>query len=260
MPEPPLPEHMPSLPPLPPPIIPHEYRVLQELVQVHGIGSVKAKELYNLGVSSLSDLEQKVESGQIRLTHAQTIGLKHYQDFAKKIPRAEVERIGNYILYVIREGNPNNVADIVGSYRRGKEESGDVDILMSNITNTNDLAAIIKYLQEKNVIYDVLSLGEVKFQGTYWSNAPDPTGILRKIDIRWVPIQDYTTSLLHATGSGQFNVYLRQRALDMGMTLSEHGLYEYSGGRKGNRIETPTEADVFKQLGLDYIEPKDRNY
>jgi hypothetical protein len=53
---------------------------------------------------------------------------------------------------------------------------------------------------------------------------------------------------------------MRQRALDMGYTLNEHGLSEMKSGKKGEKIniDFPTEESIFEFLGMRYKEPKDR--
>lgn len=54
-----------------------------------GIGPAKAKELADLGVRTIEDLEHHKE----KLTHQQLIGLQYFKDFETKIPRQEVEEI-----------------------------------------------------------------------------------------------------------------------------------------------------------------------
>ena len=67
----------------------------------------------------------------------------------------------------IKAISPKFIGEIVGSYRRGKLISGDVDIIF---TGPNILAILIKRLTESKIIVHSLSEGEVKFQGTYLYN------------------------------------------------------------------------------------------
>ena len=77
----------------------------------------------------------------------------------------------------------------------------------------------------------------------------------RRIDIRFIPYDSYACAVLYFTGSDQFNVRMRQRALELGLTLNEYALKEVATDRI---INTETEADVFKALDWDYIEPQNR--
>ena len=65
--------------------------------------------------------------------------------------------------------------------------------------------------------------------------------------------------MLYFTGSGEFNKSMRSFALKKGYTINEYGIYKLKAdGTKGFRIKTETEADIFKVLKLDYLEPEDR--
>ena len=173
--------------------------------------------------------------------------------FQEKIPRKEVTQIGNYVINTAKTV-PGTKAEIVGSYRRNRPYSGDIDILFSN--KNNFLDDLINNLKKSNLIEHVLSLGPVKFQGTYFSSFPKKDGILRKIDIRYVPPENWGSSLVHATGSDNLNIWLRQKALDKNLSLSEHGLLDLRTNRK---IDVPTEEDVFNAVGVEYILPENRN-
>lgn len=63
------------------------------------------------------------------------IGLKYLEDFTEhKIPRPEVERIGATVLEYARKVRPSTRWQMVitGGYRRGKPESGDVDVVLTH--------------------------------------------------------------------------------------------------------------------------------
>jgi DNA polymerase lambda len=58
----------------------------------------------------------------------------------------------------------------------------------------------------------------------------------RRIDIKVYPREQYGFALLYFTGSGQFNRELREHALSMGMTLSDHGLSISKAARRASPI------------------------
>lgn len=81
------------------------------------------------GWRSLDDI---VEHGWDQLSRVQQIGVKYYDEFRRKIPRDEVEAIGATILAHARKIHPGFQLTIVGGYRRGKTQSGDVDVVISH--------------------------------------------------------------------------------------------------------------------------------
>ena len=230
-------------------------KAIEELTSVYSIGPATAEKLYSQGIKSVKELVDAYNEGKVDLTANQIIGLTYYDHFKERIPREEVKVVGDAVLSINKSLDPDNVGEIVGSYRRGKPTSGDIDIIISNKHNKNYLPEIVKELQEQGFLEHIFALGAVSLHGTYWSSFPEKNGILRKIDIRFVPIESYPTALLHATGSDQFNIMLRRRALERGMTLSEFGLFDV---KTGARIPTATEEDVFKALGMAYVPPEQR--
>lgn len=73
-----------------------------------------------------------IEYGWSTLTRDQQIGLKYYDELAQRIPRAEVESTGNTILTYAHRIDPGIKMCIVGGYRRGKPDSGDMDFILSH--------------------------------------------------------------------------------------------------------------------------------
>ena len=123
---------------------------LVELTTVFGIGLKTAEKLRANGVKDLNDLKKKVKSGEANLTSSQMVGIKYYDDFKQRVPRREVSRFGDCILRAYLKLNEGNKGEIVGSYRRGNETSGDIDILISNDENKNYLEELVEILEEIN--------------------------------------------------------------------------------------------------------------
>jgi DNA polymerase (family 10) len=73
------------------------------------------------------------------------------------------------------------------------------------------------------------------------------------VDLRIVAPEFYGNLLQHFTGSAQHNIDLRERAVKQGFSVSEHGILETESGKIAKYA---TEAEVYKHLGLDYIEPE----
>jgi DNA polymerase IV len=104
-------------------------QVLNLFYEIWGVGAVTARDFYNNGWRELDDI---VEYGWSTLTRVQQIGVKFYDEFQVKIPRAEVESISATILSHANKIHPGFQMCIVGGYRRGKKESGDVDVVLSH--------------------------------------------------------------------------------------------------------------------------------
>ncbi|KAL8742264.1 MAG: hypothetical protein Q9190_005228 [Brigantiaea leucoxantha] len=106
-------------------------KVLRLFYDIWGVGAKTAREFYH--DKKWQDLDDIVEYGWNSLTRVQQIGVKYYEEFQQSIPRSEVESIASVV-----ERHAKHVVDdriqciIVGGYRRGKPESGDVDIILSH--------------------------------------------------------------------------------------------------------------------------------
>ena len=78
----------------------------------------------------------------------------------------------------------------------------------------------------------------------------------RRIDFMLTQEHEYPFALLYFTGSGPFNVAMRNFALSKGYSLSEYGLKDANGKFVGDAFRT--EEDIFEFLGLKYIPPEQR--
>ncbi|KAK3994752.1 hypothetical protein QBC44DRAFT_357033 [Cladorrhinum sp. PSN332] len=110
-------------------------KVINLFYNIWGVGETTAREFYYK--RGWRDLDDVIEHGwddvNHGLTRVQQIGVKYYDEFLLKIPRKEVEEIAGTILKhanLISGGGWQMV--IVGGYRRGKLESGDVDVVLSH--------------------------------------------------------------------------------------------------------------------------------
>ncbi|KAI9733751.1 MAG: hypothetical protein M1818_007165 [Claussenomyces sp. TS43310] len=114
-------------------------QVLNLFYGIWGVGATTAREFYAKGWRDLDDV---VESGWDTLSRVQQIGVKYYDEFQLKIPRSEVEYIGEIILKNINKVHPGWHQVIVGSHRRGKPESGDVDVILSHPNENVTIGAV----------------------------------------------------------------------------------------------------------------------
>lgn len=237
-------------------------KITQELLQVHGIGQQKVIELIEKhNISSIEDLKEKIKTDNTLLNDVQMKGLLYVDFFQKRIPRKEMEKHNEYITTLVKSIDPKLNATIVGSYRRGLTDSGDIDVLINHEDDIEDNILIYKKIidtfKKDKYIIETFASGNKKFMGVSKLKRHKS---FRRLDLLYTNNNEYPFSLMYFTGSGAFNILIRNIAISQGYSLSEHGLKYLSGDKKGYFVEGDfkTEEDVFKFLGLKYIEPKDR--
>lgn len=254
-------------------VVNEETKAVESLMTIHGMGAVHALDFYRkYGVKSATDLIKKWQAGEIvvgkhQLTHDMEIGLKYYDDFIKRIPRSEIDEFKEIITPMIKEIDPKLVFTIVGSYRRKKATSGDIDILMAHkdlktqkeldAAPDSYLSKLIDKLLDEGLITDHLSLNVTSYYKGVILFKDTP----RRIDIMITPLYAYPAAILHGTGSGPFNQRLRAHAMKKGYTLSQKGLFELDskGKKKPDPLPVHSEQDIFRILGVQYLPPEDRD-
>jgi DNA polymerase (family 10) len=75
------------------------------------------------------------------------------------------------------------------------------------------------------------------------------------MDLRVVNDTQFPYTLHHFTGSREHHIPLRRRALSMGMTINDYGLFKSTAGRE-ELVPCHDENEIYAALGLDYIEPE----
>jgi len=233
---------------------------VKALLNVHGIGPVKAKALIKEGITSIEELRAAVAKDPKFLNDGQKLGLKYYEDSLERIPRFEMVRHEARLLSVV----PSILKGaIVGSFRRGAPDSGDVDMLVTYDPATSAKAAstafqaYVKTLRDSEFILDELVSGPKKWMG-YIELAG---GKARRLDLLLTPPLEFGYAVLYFTGSDRFNVAMRAYANTKGLTLNEHGIkLEPKAGIVGVLPAEPllTEEAIFAFLKLTYIPPTER--
>lgn len=217
----------------------------QLLTTVYGIGPAKAKELVKKGITTIDEL-RKASEDETLLSDVQTIGLKYYDDLQLRIPFKEMQSHER----LLKKNIPKSISsDIVGSYRRNLESSGDIDLLLQS-DDSNDLDSLVSTLIEKGYITNILAYGKHKFMGI----CKLPKKPHRHIDILLTPPSEYPFALLYFTGSNLFNISMRSYAISLGYSLNEKALSKDKKRISGIK----TEKYIFDVLRLKYKEPVQR--
>ncbi len=222
------------------------------LLKVHGIGPAKARKLVEAGIGSIEALKVAAAANPKLLDAASRIGLKHYEEFLERIPRAEMEAHEAQVRAALP---PGATATLVGSYRRGAASSGDIDVLIT-VDGPNPVKVFHDYvvaLTTAEYITDILALGDHKCMAV----CNVESGRHRRLDLLLTPPEEIGYATLYFTGSDTFNVAMRSWALGRGWSLNEHTLTPVGAAQKPLPPMT-TEEEIFDFLGLLYIPPTER--
>lgn len=221
---------------------------LLALLDVPGLGPKRARLLNEqLGVSALGDLVAAAKAGKIRKLRG--FGAKTEQRIlqeaekrtatAPRIKRPVAEDVAKPLLRYLSEAEGIRHAAVAGSYRRCKETVGDLDIVVAAARG----AGII----ERFVSYE--DVAQILLRGPTRSSVVLRNGT--QVDLRVVSEASYGAALQYFTGSKAHNIALRQIAAGRGLKLSEYGLFD--GTR---RVAGRSEQEIYRYLGLPYIEPE----
>lgn len=244
---------------------------VENLTKIPGIGPSKASELYREEeITTISELKELYSVNKKVINEKQAIGLKHFADLQKRIPRTEMD-IWKEILTetfdeTLKELNETGKLVITGSYRREKPDSGDIDALITtNVHNKDLMNTFYNNLIKKNIVTpsNVISKGPIKIMAVATIDE-----IYRHLDIFYYTSDVYPFALLFTTGSKELNTNMRAHALRLGYSLNERNLthnspsgtlvteQEYLAVIEKEKPET--EEDIFDFLKMKYLPPKDR--
>lgn len=228
---------------------------LMDLLEVPGLGGKKIKALHDqLGVDSIESLTKVCQDGKVaelkgfgEKTQEKILsGIKNREAYAARHLWWDASRVVDQILPVLQALPEVERAEAAGSFRRGMETVGDLDFIVAS----SNPAPIMDWFTSMDGIAEVTAHGDTK------SSIRLEGGM--QADLRVVPAEQFYFALHHFTGSKDHNVRMRQKALSIGLSLSEWGLRpeeEKDASRKVGKIEAGSEEDVFKALGLAFVPP-----
>jgi DNA polymerase (family 10) len=225
---------------------------LVEVTLVPGLGAKTARRLYDqLGVASLDDLRAAAEQQRIR--ELKGLGPKVEENVlaalgkltdrgpAERLLLSEVLPVAQQLAADLRAHPASDAVEPAGSVRRRTETCHDVDL----IATASEPAALAQALLDHPLAATKGSAGEGGARITTHN------GIA--VDLRIVAPDAYGNLLQHFTGSAEHNIELRERAVAMELSVSEHGITDVPTGEVSRY---GTEAEVYQRLGLAYIEPE----
>ncbi|MFP3981939.1 MAG: DNA polymerase/3'-5' exonuclease PolX [Desulfobacterales bacterium] len=224
---------------------------LLDMLQVPSLGPRKISLIYNkLGVTTLEELKEAAVKGKI--AELKGFGEKSQQNILDSLDRIEeagdsrmlwsdAEPFARALEKYIRKVEGVRQVRMAGSFRRGRETVGDLDVLATCLRGYEEklMAAFVAFEDAKQV----LARGRTK------SSIVLRCGL--QVDLRIVPQASFGAALHYFTGSKAHNIAVRKLGTDLGYKINEYGVYQ---GEK--RIAGKTEKSVYESAGLVYIEPE----
>jgi DNA polymerase (family X) len=226
-----------------------------EMFGISGMGPKKIQAVWQkLGIVSLADLEAGCRDGKV--AELRGFGEKTAANILKSIEDSK-KHAGRFRMGDVAAGAEEMLDDLrghpdvtrvaaCGSYRRRRETCGDLDFLVS----TRAPETVSDFFVAHPSVESVIAHGATK-SSVRWKS-----GI--QADLRVVSDGQFPFALNYFTGSKEHNIVMRQRALSRGWTLNE---YRLGPDEKSKVAPAPIpdireEADIYRALGLDYIEPE----
>lgn len=222
------------------------------MLRIPGLGPKKAAAIYQrLGITTLDQLRDACQAERIR--GLKGFGAKSEQMIMKGIDLAVAA--GRRIYWAVADQQVRQLRDylanceaieqfeVAGSYRRGKETVGDLDLLV--VSQASD--RVMDFLGEFSDVDDTIARGATKMSVRLKNGL--------QIDLRVVSKESFGAALQYFTGSKEHNVLLRGLAKKQDLKINEYGVF-----RLENQVEQyiagETEADVYDALGLPVFPPE----
>ena len=221
---------------------------LRDLLALPDVGPQRARALYEaLGIRSLADLREALAHQRIRR-------VPHFGVRLEERLRKSLETVGersHRVAWSVADGYARSLrrylaaipgvaqVEVAGSYRRGRETVGDLDLVVAAPAGVD----VDRRLRDYDEVASVLASGRTR------SSVVLRSGL--QVDVRVVPTASFGAALYYSTGSKAHNIRLRTLAVAQGLKVNEYGVY-----RGRTRIAGETEESVLAAVGLPYIEPE----
>lgn len=231
---------------------------LVEWLNISGLGPKNAYKIHKeLGISTIAELKEKIDDGSVASLSglgkksAEKImrSIEWMEKFDERCRLDQAEEIASAIYESLKDQEGVQKIDVAGSYRRGLETIGDIDILIA--ADEEHIESLFEVFTSHERVTEVLGRGDTK------SSVRTKEG--RQVDLRIVSPKEFPAALMYFTGSKEHNVVMRQRARERGMSLNEYGLFKLNeeGETDFNKpIEFESETDIYQKLDLHFVPPE----
>lgn len=222
------------------------------LLRIPGVGPKKAAALHKqLGIATLDQLRAACEEHKVRdlkgfgekTEQLILAGIGLAATASQRMLWAEADALAQALREHFQDCPGVEQMEFGGSYRRGKETVGDLDILIVAADQTAAMDRLGSFDQTK----DVIARGDTKM------SIRTQAGF--QVDLRVVPAESFGAALQYFTGSKEHNVIVRGMAKAKGLKINEWGVFKIDG-KQETYVAGKTEADVYATLGLPAFPPE----
>ncbi|NWQ72818.1 TDT nucleotidylexotransferase, partial [Columbina picui] len=260
------------------------YKSFKQFTSVFGVGVKTSEKWYRMGLRTLEEVKA---DKTVKLSKMQKAGFLYYEDLVSCVSEAEADAVSMMVKNTVYTFLPDALVTITGGFRRGKKIGHDIDFLITSPGQREDDELLHKglllycdtvestftkeQLPSRQVdamdnfqkCFAILKLYQPRVDnGSYntsknFDMAEDKDWKAIRVDLVITPFEQYAYALLGWTGSRQFGRDLRRYAThERKMILDNHALYDRT---KRTFLKASSEEEIFAHLGLDYVEPWERN-
>lgn len=222
---------------------------LTSMMRIPALGPKRIRALFEgLGIKNLEELKAAAEAGKIKTlpgfsAKTEKRILEEIAKLRKRGPErvkwAEAEDIVSKLVPYLEEVEGVKRVIVAGSFRRKRETVGDLDILVTCKKGSSVMERFIHYPEVREIV----------------SHGPTRSIVILRsgiqVDVRVVPERSYGAALHYFTGAKNHTITIRAMAIKKGLKINEYGVY-----RGHKRIAGLTEEEVYRTVGLPYIEPE----
>jgi len=221
---------------------------LLDLLNIPSVGPKTAKLLYEkLKIKNIPDLEKAIKANKLEGIFGikeKTIenilkGIALLKRGKERMTLAVAIQVADEFTSALKRLPEAKKISTAGSLRRQKETVRDIDILVISEKPEKIMDAFV----DLSLVKEALAKGETK------SSVRTKDDV--QVDCRVVEEKSFGAALLYFTGSKNFNIKLRQLAIRKGLKINEYGVF-----RKNKFVAGKTEEEIFKLLGMSYVEPE----
>uniref|UniRef100_A0A8D0EZK1 DNA nucleotidylexotransferase n=1 Tax=Strix occidentalis caurina TaxID=311401 RepID=A0A8D0EZK1_STROC len=260
------------------------YKSFKQFTSVFGVGVKTSEKWYRMGLRTLEEVKA---DKTLKLSKMQKAGFLYYEDLVSCVSKAEADAVSLIVKNTVCTFLPDALVTITGGFRRGKKIGHDIDFLITNPGPREDDELLHKglllycdiiestFVKEQlpsrkvdamdnfQKCFAILKLYQPRVNNSSYNTSKnfdmaevkDWKAI--RVDLVITPFEQYAYALLGWTGSRQFGRDLRRYAAhEKKMILDNHALYDR---RERIFLKAGSEEEIFTHLGLDYVEPWERN-
>lgn len=224
--------------------------VVIAMSRIPGLGAKKASKLHEeLAVESLDDLAAACREGKVaaikgfgKKTEAAILdGLAIAKAASERIYWSTADEIVTDLTQHMNQCDRITQMQWAGSYRRGRETVGDLDLLAV----AEDRSVAMDHLEAYPGRASTIMRGETKISIR--------VGKSFQVDMRLVDAEQFGAALQYFTGSQAHNIHVRRLAKEQALKINEYGVFRIEDD---SRVAGATEAEVYSSIGLPVIAPE----